>query len=417
MRWLMASAGFGAAAAGVANLGLDLVAVQLLHASAVQIGLLNALGTVSYLALSVPAGVFLDRYSKRTAMVAADVVGAAGLLGVPIAYYADALSMWVLAAVSLVTGVAGMTFDIARRGVIPSLFASDAVTLAYSRSTAVSTSVEIAAPVVAGQLVRLVGAPALLFVGVVARLASAASVYGLREKGAEASTRRDEPFWGAMGEGLRFTVRSRPLLTVVASTALMNFGLALGSAVQMVFYMRTLGFGSGDVGLVMTFIGLGGLLGSLVAPWFLGRVSAAGALRMVSLFLGLAVAAMPLCAVLSPVPALIVACAQGAAYSVVAVIFNVNSFTMVASLTPTRLLGRQNGVMSFVSMGVVPVGSLVGGLLGEHIGYTATLWVWVAVSSLVSVPALVGGRRLDAAIDVAEGSKSQDEVVEPADVR
>ncbi len=61
---LLASVGFGAVSSGILNVADDLVAIYALDADATQIGLLNAAGSLAFLFLAIPAGIFLDRVNR-----------------------------------------------------------------------------------------------------------------------------------------------------------------------------------------------------------------------------------------------------------------------------------------------------------------------------------------------------------------
>ncbi|HZS94319.1 MAG TPA: MFS transporter, partial [Chloroflexota bacterium] len=65
---------------GVTQLALPLTAVVTLHASTVQMGVLNAAQSAPFLALSLFAGVWVDRRSPRPTLIAADL-GRALILG------------------------------------------------------------------------------------------------------------------------------------------------------------------------------------------------------------------------------------------------------------------------------------------------------------------------------------------------
>jgi predicted MFS family arabinose efflux permease len=59
-------------------------------------------------------------------------------------------------------------------------------------------------------------------------------------------------------------------------------------------------------------------------------------------------------------------------------IADVNSMSLRQAITPDRLLGRVNATSTFLVGGAVPIGSLLGGALGELIGIKATLLVGIA---------------------------------------
>jgi predicted MFS family arabinose efflux permease len=70
--------------------------------------------------------------------------------------------------------------------------------------------------------------------------------------------------------------------------------------------------------------------------------------------------------------------------------YNITQVSLRQALTPHRLMGRMNASMRFVVWGVIPLGSLAGGLLGSHFGLRPTLVVaalggllaplWIALS-------------------------------------
>src|SRR5207249_1429625 len=59
------------------------------------------------------------------------------------------------------------------------------------------------------------------------------------------------------------------------------------------------------------------------------------------------------------------------------------------AVTPPSLIGRMTATARFVTRGMLPIGSLLGGILGASIGLRPTLWVSAiggALSTLVLVP-------------------------------
>jgi predicted MFS family arabinose efflux permease len=66
-------------------------------------------------------------------------------------------------------------------------------------------------------------------------------------------------------------------------------------------------------------------------------------------------------------------------------IFDINQLSLRQTITPGRLQGRVNASMLFIIWGVIPIGSLLGGLLGTTIGIRQTLAVGAAGMSLAFV--------------------------------
>jgi hypothetical protein len=71
-------------------------------------------------------------------------------------------------------------------------------------------------------------------------------------------------------------------------------------------------------------------------------------------------------------------------------LYNINTASLSQAIAPDRLLGRVNATKLFIGWGALPIGSLVGGSLGEALGLrTAVLvagvglasgFLWVALS-------------------------------------
>src|SRR5262249_82455 len=65
------------------------------------------------------------------------------------------------------------------------------------------------------------------------------------------------------------------------------------------------------------------------------------------------------------------------------VVYNVNQVSLRQTITPDRLQGRMNATMRFLVWGTMPLGSLVGGFLGQQFGVLPTLWI-AAIGSTLS---------------------------------
>jgi MFS family permease len=105
----------------VSFLALPLAAVLVLDASAFQVALLGAAVMAPWLLFALPAGVWVDRVSRRPILVIADLGRAAVLASVPLAYAIDALTMAQLFATAFATGTLTVFFDVAYQSYLPSL--------------------------------------------------------------------------------------------------------------------------------------------------------------------------------------------------------------------------------------------------------------------------------------------------------
>ena len=65
-------------------------------------------------------------------------------------------------------------------------------------------------------------------------------------------------------------------------------------------------------------------------------------------------------------------------FSIGLTIFSIGQVSLRQTVTPVRLQGRMNATMEVIGAATVPVGALLGGLLGEQIGLRPTLLLAVA---------------------------------------
>lgn len=102
---------------------------------------------------------------------------------------------------------------------------------------------------------------------------------------------------------------------------------------------------------------------------------------------GIAVLGVPLALVASPVLVLAILQAFGGFWLV---LYNINQVSLRQAITPDRLQGRMNATMRTIVWGTIPVGSLIGGILGTQIGVVMAIVIGGVVATLGAVWILFG---------------------------
>jgi len=69
-------------------------------------------------------------------------------------------------------------------------------------------------------------------------------------------------------------------------------------------------------------------------------------------------------------------------------VYNVNQVGLRQAITPDRMLGRMNATMRLIVWGTIPIGALIGGILGARFGLVPVLWVSAIGASLSFLPVL-----------------------------
>lgn len=387
------------------TLALSVTAVTTLHASTFEMSVIAALGSMAYLVLGIPSGVWVDRWSKRRVLLTAEVVRAVAIAGVPVAFVLGVLSVAQLMVVAAVTGVADLFFGVAHTSVLPAIVSRARVSEASARLQTSDTTIRVVGPGLAGQILQFTGGPLVYGVTAITHALSWLFISGIdvteptrvdatgnpdrntaRNSAHNGARNRErEPFWSSLRTGLGFVAGHPVLRTFLMSGALINLGAGAYSAVLALFVLRDLGLSPALFGLATSIGALGGIIGSLAG---LRVKRALGSIRAVIVCycsLSAAFAMVPLATVL-PVPHMVPITVSSLLFSALLVMASISSTGINARVTPYSLMGRVTSARRFVTMGAVPVGAMVGGLVATLTGNTWTLWLAALLAALTIVP-------------------------------
>jgi MFS family permease len=186
------------------------------------------------------------------------------------------------------------------------------------------------------------------------------------KKKEEASVVRD------VKEGLAVVFGNRYLWSIAGATGTSNFFFSASGALLILFVTLDLGFNSVELGVVFTLGSVGALVGALLANKIAKRVGVGRTIVVSILVAGLSMIATYLAYPPLGVPLLILAQFLG---SLGAVIYNVNQVSFRQAIVPVEVQGRLNATMRFLVWGTIPVGSIVGGILGGMFGLRTAIGI------------------------------------------
>jgi MFS family permease len=241
-------------------------------------------------------------------------------------------------------------------------------------------------------LVQALTAPYAILVDAASYLWSAVWVGAIRSREPLPERAPDRHLGREMKEGLAFVLGNRLLRAITACTATANLFSNVGMTVFVVLLASASGLNlsAGTIGLLFSASAIGGLLGAMVARRFAGWVGQGPALWI---SIAVSVPAM------LPMPfvqrgwLLWLVAAGSVLVGASIVVYNITQVSFRQLLCPERLLGRMNATIRFAVWGTIPIGSLLGGILGATIGLRPTLWVAVVGSALALLPVLLSPLR------------------------
>ncbi|WP_328335799.1 MFS transporter [Streptomyces sp. NBC_00455] len=380
---LFAATALGQLGDRIIFLAFPLVAIAALHADEFQVGLLAAMTSAGSLLVGLPAGAWVDRMRKRSVMVSTDLARALFLLTVPVAWWAGLLTIWWLYAVALVHGVLTVFFDVAYVSYLPHLVGRSNLVEGNSKLSAIRSVTSISGPTVAGPLVGLVGAPATLLVSSAGMAVSGLLAITIRKREQKPEPRDHPQLAREIKEGLKFVTKSPTLRAIMLGDAIFNLFLVMYQTMLLVFLEREIGLQSFGIGLILSGMGCGALLGALLATRVSKRVGQGPVIWLASLVTCPLTVLMPLARAGWSV---YVAAIGLAALSLGGVVRVVTQSSFQQALTPDRLLGRMSATARFVSWGGIPLGGLLGGASGSVFGAAGTLWIGAAGMTLSVLP-------------------------------
>jgi len=372
----------------VTSVAVALVAVDALQASSAEMGVLRAASWLPWLAIGLVAGAWTDRMRRMPVMLWSQLISFVLFLSLPLAAWAGTLTMGQLLVVTLVVGVAQVFFSAAYSPYLPTLLPARDLPKANGRLATTEQIAMVSGPGLGGLIVQGLGAVTGLMAQSLGFLASVLCLRAIRTveppvTRPERRTRlRDD-----VRDGLTYVVRDPYLRVLAACSAVDNLVLSGAQALLVIFLVREVGVGAVEVGLLIGADALGGVLGAVVAARIIRRYGTARAL------LGSAFVTAPF-GLLIP----LTTPGWGVALFVVGllvpsigiVVGNVVVSTFRQSYPPTHLRGRVFTSSRFVAYGVIPIGALLGGWLGEVVGLRAAMWALFAAVALSKLLRLIG---------------------------
>lgn len=368
----------------VTLLAFPLTAVLVLGASPAEMGLLGAAEFAPWMLVGLFAGVWVDRLRRRPILIATDLGRALLLVTVPLAALLGQLSLPLLYVIAFTTGTLSVFFEVANNALLPSLVRREELVEGNGKLLASASAAEIVGPGLAGGLVQLVTAPLAIALDAVSYLASAIFVGFIRTKEPQLTTMSERNVGREVRAGLDALLKDRLLRALVVASTAANVVLAVNTTLRILYATRDLRLEPAVLGLVFALGGVGGVVAALLV----GRVTRRFGVGPTIVATQVLMAVGGLCFPLAGGPALVVVGVLVLGMVLVslgAMTYVITVGSLRQSITPHRLQGRVSASARFISRSAMPVGAIVGGLLGEWLGLRFTLALASAGALLIAL--------------------------------
>jgi Na+/melibiose symporter-like transporter len=330
--------------------------------------------------LSSLAGVFVDRWNRKTTMIASNLILAAGLT--PLLLVSGRDDVWIVYVVAAFEGIVELFFDPAEQAMLPRLVSDSNLTTANAVNGQVRNLSRLVGSTLGGVVIATGGITVLAIVDAGTFVASAALIARIRTDGRPEPTKSEQAEvrvspsrlraladeWRA---GLRLAV-SQPVLRVIL---IFTFIAMLGEGIMgtlFVPFVRDVLHGSGeDYGVVSGVQAVGGVAGGFVAGGLGQRRSPVrmfGVGCIVFGFIDLAMFLYPLVYV-AVWPAVMCMIVVGLPGAVLMAGYN----TLLQRNTADAFRGRVLGALGVVRGTAVVLGTVAAGFLGETLPIVAVI--------------------------------------------
>jgi MFS family permease len=367
----------------ITQLALPIMAVDLLGADSLGTGLLGAASTLAYLFIGLQAGVWVDRSSRRDYLLAADLVRVVLLLAIPVAYVLNVLSLPLLIAMQVGLGAATVFFNVAWPAYIPRLASGVTLLKLNARMAIMGEGAGFVGPGLAGALITIFSAPFVMVVDAITFAVSYVSLRAIRTPEPPPPKKRNSLVHD-LKEGMR-AVWVRPNLRLIMLEAVngnIAFSIMIGQAI--IFQRIDLGFEPALIGAVASAGFLGGLLGSIAAPYFVKRVGFGRLMIVGTALFGINEFLLPAAAFVPRDLAPFVALTNFFIGGFFLLIFVVPVTTYRQQAVPDRLLGRVMSIHRTLTWGFgATFGYVLGGVLGNAFGRPNALIVGAVLQTVI----------------------------------
>jgi MFS family permease len=377
-RWLWAGNVFSASGTFVQSVAGSWLMFEL-TGSSTWVGLIVASATLPLLFLSLTAGALADMFDRARLMLIAQGIMGGAALTMAILTYLDLMTAGILLTLGLILGT-GLALNIpAWQALVPDLVPRGLIASAVALNSAAFNAARAIGPAIGGALIVAYGAEAgfafnaISYVAIIIALLVIAPELKKTEKETQLSMR------SAISTGIRFarfTPSFRNLMALVALFAVSS------AVVQSVLPVHTeyLGGGAAAFGILYGAMGAGALLGAVIRPRISDRFPGSLVPETIGLFgcagilLGLA-------------PNLWVA---GLAMVLAGLFWLLTLATLNATaqlMSPAWIRGRAMSIYTLAFAGVLPIGSILSGLVADWIGTTGSLIVFSSGALVLGVVA------------------------------
>lgn len=367
---------------GVLGAAAPLLAIALTD-NTVLISSLGAMVMLPWLLFAIPIGALVDRLDRRFILAGSNAIRAAIIGVVALGVATHHVTIYWLIAASFIIGVCEVAADTTSQSLIPQLLQKENFEKGNSRLSISETVVQgfIGSPL-SGVLYAIAIYLPFFFNSfgyvVSALLALSIPIKYLQDVRTEnAEKEKKKNFVQDMKFGIHYLYNHKVLRRLVVTTSVIGVCYSMGTSTMVLFLVEELNMPKPLFGVILTIQGLGAIAGSIVAPKASTKFGRSTMMTFGIFFSSLVLLGQGF----SPNLFVFVALATFGAFTISQ--WNILLMATYQTVIPNELYGRIHGTRRTIVWGMMPFGSLIGGVLA-HYSLRLPMYVGGVIATLIA---------------------------------
>lgn len=344
--------------------------------SSTWVGLMWASATLPLLFLSLISGALADMFDRAKLMLVAQGIMGVSAVAMSLLTYLDLMTPGLLLGLGLVLG-SGVALNIpAWQALLPELVPRGLVASAVALQSAAFNTARAVGPALGGAIVVAYGAEAGFGINAITYLAVIVVLIMIRPE-LEIREREETSVSSAISLGIRYARFSPSFRRLLILVALFSFS---GAVVQAILPVHTdyLGGSAGAYGILLGAMGAGALCGAFLRSRLFARMERSTVPHTMLLF-GLAGIALGVAPNLEV--AFVAMLVVGFCWLLTLATLN----AIAQLMSPEWIRGRAMALYTLAFAGILPLGSILSGVVADWIGTPGSLIVFSSASVLIGL--------------------------------
>ncbi|PXZ07104.1 MFS transporter [Gilliamella apicola] len=348
---------------------LPIIAVLSMNASAAETAFIQMISTLPFLLLSIPMGVIADRVSRKKLMIIIEIVRATAIFILFYLTFSENLSINKIALFGFFIAMGTVIYSVASPALVASFVIKEQLINA-NRAIEIAKSVAFTAgPALGGILASYLSGGLAFILAFLLSIVSAVFLICLPK----------EPFLEKSGrniiqelcDGLIFLIKNKYLMPITITAFVFNLSQYLLLSIFAYYVIHNLSFTSFAVGVSLSLIGLGMLIGSFLYKIISKKISFGFQLTLGPISAFMASILILLTLIYSTN---ILVFTAFFFFGFGPIIWTISTVSLRQLVTPSNMIAKVSSVIMTVTFGARPLGAAIGVYISVNFGVNSCIF-------------------------------------------